>query len=174
MAWLYHKYSFLLTLAAVGALVGSMVAEYIFEMQPCLLCVYQRYFWIGLLVFSVFFSSKRHGNTARRKLFLGCYCLALGIFSNYQVLVEEKILPAPQACRSQIPLNLSADDMWDHLQKAPVRPPCDQESRKFFGLSLAAYSGLIALVLAFLGFLGWIYDPQRIRKNRRLRHASSR
>lgn len=143
---------------AVFLIISAFVIEYGFGAKPCHLCWLQRYgHWamagVGLLggllggVLPQLIKPAFFGVVAT-----ALYGLGMGV---YQVLVQYKIIPAPQGCSSaniHIPENVA--DFMAALQNPTVTPPCDKIDFTILGLTLAAWNAvMMAAVLLVLGLI---------------------
>ena len=156
---LINFYHYILLLAALVSLGGAFAAEYIGGIQPCLLCLYHRYAWGGLCIVVLMihiFKSKKMALVA------GVYCLGMCALSTYQVLVEEKYIKPHEACKiaSSKSKPQTAEELWRSMDDKPLAP-CDQKPVKWGGLSMAAYSGFLSVILSILCFLSWFYCPRK-------------
>lgn len=156
MALPLHKQVLLSGVFALLLIVAAFVLEYGFNAKPCHLCWMQRYgHWVmagfglvgGLLGAMV--------PLVARLGFLGVVGAALyGLWTGvYQVLVQFKIVPAPQGCSSAnmaIPTNV--EDFMAALQNPIVAPPCDKIDFTILGLTLAAWNAIIMAVMLVVLF----------------------
>jgi disulfide bond formation protein DsbB len=156
----WRSYAVISFMVSFMAICSAFIAQYFFDVQPCLICIYQRYMWGGMMIIALLFLIFSKKNSYQTVV-LASLAFSICLLSNYQVLIEEKILPAPQACRSLVAANLSACELIDSFQSTPNRPPCDKEPYRVFGLSFAAYGGISAAILSFIGFFVWFKTPKK-------------
>jgi len=139
----------ILLLAASVALISAYVAQYVFDYQPCILCLYQRppfFAIIGCAALGlIFFRSAKSQKiiTFACAIFLLINCA----IAFYQVGVEKKIFKGPSTCSSQ---NLNNIDNLEDLKTALLKTKavrCDEPSFVFLGLSMAAWNFFYCLTL---------------------------
>ncbi|RZB12953.1 disulfide bond formation protein B [Ehrlichia minasensis] len=134
----------LLFIASVVALSVAYIAQYLFGMLPCKLCLYERipYFInIGLFVVYLFKPSKI-------VFFVMCLCYMCNIFiSGYHVALEHGWVADIVGCTDNAQ-SLSFDDIKNSLLDVNVVVSCARPSVVFMGLSIAECN-LIYCVLCF-------------------------
>jgi disulfide bond formation protein DsbB len=147
---------FLIAAGAVslGAAFGS---QYFGGLQPCVLCIYQRYPYgvviaLGVLMLLVWRQPKFAGGLA--------LLAAIALFVDagiaaFHVGVEQQWWQGTTACSNTIDPNLTLEELKKALQEAPV-VDCQKPAFVLFGISMAGYnflyasiSGIIATVPAF-------------------------
>jgi disulfide bond formation protein DsbB len=85
--------------SAFLALSTSYISEYIFDYQPCILCLYQRKpFWIILIVSSIIFFAKQRNFLKIAILICGIGFLTNFAISFYHSGVELKWFDGPKNC----------------------------------------------------------------------------
>ncbi|MGK9170977.1 disulfide bond formation protein B [Inquilinus limosus] len=133
--------------AALGIVVlGTVLAsQYLGGLQPCELCLYQRWPWGAAIVLGVLAAAIR---PARRVLVLlaGAVILLGGLLAAYHAGVEYGWFPGFTACTSAISLgNGDVSALRDQLLNAPV-VRCDVPGFVLFGISMAGYNAILSLV----------------------------
>ena len=149
--------------AALGVVVlGTVLAsQYLGGLQPCELCLYQRWPWGAAIVLGLLAAVIR---PARRALLLlaGLVILLGGLLAVYHAGVEYGWFPGFTACTSAISLG-SGDvaALRDQLLNAPV-VRCDVPGFVLFGISMAGYNAILSLI-AGLVLLAAAIRPDRRR-----------
>jgi len=148
-----------LFLIAVGVLSlgAAFASQYIGGLQPCVLCIYQRYPYgvviaLGLLVLLAW----RRPRMAAGLTLLAAIALFVDAgIAAFHVGVEQQWWQGTTACSNTIDPNLSLEELKKALQEAPV-VDCQKPAFVLFGISMAGYNflyasiaGVIATVLAF-------------------------
>jgi disulfide bond formation protein DsbB len=138
---------------SLGAAFGS---QYLGGLQPCILCIYQRYPYgvvIALGVLLALFSRQRGLAVTITALAAIALFIDAGIAA-FHVGVEQHWWEGTKACESLIDPTLSVEDLAKALQEAPV-VACDKPAFVLFGISMAGYNflyaaaaGIIASILA--------------------------
>jgi disulfide bond formation protein DsbB len=134
--------------ASVAALLGAWAGQYVFGLQPCILCLYQRipFMVAGLAAAtSLLFST----NSPLRAILLGVCALsfATGVaLASFHVGVEQGWWAGTEACggRPAGPASLAALRAGEATEALRA---CNEVDWTFAGLSLAAwnvaYSGML-------------------------------
>lgn len=164
-----NRYQFAVLIMTVCslALTSAWVAEYVFGLLACPLCLYQRYYYIAAictLAIHLFFLGGRYSAPTfmiTSLILLGCALTAV-----YQVGVENHWIEVPEICTAQIRAN-SAEELKNLIYaQSPIS--CDEVQFSLFGLSMAAYNAMLAFGLGCLCLLGIsINDEKKKRFARR-------
>jgi disulfide bond formation protein DsbB len=146
-------------LAASFAILGATFAlQYLAALEPCPLCVYQRYPYAVTLGLSAV-ALALTGRTPLAGPYFGPALTALcGIaftagagIAAYHVGVEQGWFQASKACTSPAFGSADIEDMMAQLKATPVAR-CDQVAWSLFGVSLAGYNLIASAALAGLSF----------------------
>lgn len=136
-----------ISLAALGAVY---VAQYGFNLQPCVLCLYQRWPYrmvAGVGVFA-FILAPRLTVLAWATLWIAPLAYVVGAaIALFQVGVEQHWWRGTDSCVGADLSNLSAAEMLMRINAAPL-VRCDEIQFELFGISMAGYNGLLSLGLA--------------------------
>lgn len=132
--------------AALGVVVlGTVFAsQYLGGLQPCELCLYQRWPWAVAIVLGVLAAVIRPA----RRLFLGLAGLVIllgGILAAYHAGVEYGWWPGFTACTSALSTGGDVASLRDQLLAAPV-VRCDVPGFVLFGISMAGYNAILSVV----------------------------
>lgn len=141
----------LVTIASLASLAIALASQYWGGLQPCILCIYQRYPYgvaaalgvIGLIV---------AGRPGLLRLVLLLATLAFFVdagIAAFHVGVEQHWWAGTSECGSTLGPNLTAEEL---LNQPMVR--CDEPAWELFGISMAGYNFLYAALcgLATLWF----------------------
>ncbi|NIZ12683.1 disulfide bond formation protein B [Phaeobacter sp. HF9A] len=142
---------FLVLLAAAGSaalLLGAFGFQYIGDMAPCKMCLWQRYphgVAIGIGVLAL--------------LIPGAFLPYLGALAAltsagigaFHAGVEQGWWPGPTTCTSGPISGLSADELMNQIMNAPL-VRWDEIAWQMFGLSMAGWNAVISLALAAIWF----------------------
>jgi len=156
----------LLALASVAILLAVLALQYLGDLPPCPLCVWQRWPYVGVALLGLI------GWRWQPRPLLGVMALLLltttGIGA-YHVGVEQGWWALPAGCAAGTEAQ-SIEDLKRLLAAAP--PACDQIAFTFLGLSLAGWNVVAGIALAAyaaaaaLG-LGWRTGQDRAALSRR-------
>lgn len=145
---------FLLT-ASIIALTSAYISQFIFNYQPCILCLYQRKPFFAVIALTtlalLFFKSEKFCKIA---FFTSVIFLIINsAIATYHVGVEQKIFKGPSTCSSQ---NLNEIDNIEELKTALLHTKavrCDEPQFFFMKLSMAAWNAIYCAALALAAFL---------------------
>jgi disulfide bond formation protein DsbB len=137
-----------LAAGAIGALGAALFMQHGMGVQPCILCIYQRWPYViagALALLALVFGRHR----SLRVVLLGLAGLTLladtGI-AVFQVGVEHHWWTGTPGC-SVPPPAATIEELRARLMEQPV-VPCDEVSWSLFGISLAGYNVVLTLALA--------------------------
>jgi disulfide bond formation protein DsbB len=140
-------------LLAAAAILTALGSQHLGGLQPCELCLEQRYAYyagVPLLFFALVTLSAGHVRTAVFLFVLVSLAFmgntALGV---YHAGVEWQFWPGPAACTGSQQLTTNAGNLLDALQQTNV-VRCDQAAWRMFGLSMAGWNAIASLLIAFL------------------------
>jgi disulfide bond formation protein DsbB len=145
----------LVTLLAFAALCVAWLAQYGFGLAPCELCYFQRYgYWtaIALGLIATFFSRRAKA----RKFWLTLTGLALlGVvgIAGFHVGVEQGWWQGSSACVGESTAGMTTEELTQAIMNAPVTR-CDEPAFVLFGISMAGYDAIYAVLLAWFTFWG--------------------
>lgn len=145
----------LATLGSVVMLGGAFGFQYIFGMQPCHLCLLQRWPHAAAIAIGIvtLILSWRWLN------WLGALAAAttsgIGI---YHTGVERGWFTGPASCTSNMPTQgMSAQDLLNNIMSAPIAR-CDQTGAEtFLHLSMASWNAILSAILVLI----WIAAARR-------------
>ena len=144
----------LILAASLGALASAMVAEYVFDLPPCPLCVYQRWPYVAtaLLAALAMATATRGRWPALLVGLAGLVFAGESALAFYHVGVEQGWFEGLAACAGvgETPDTLEA--LRAQLLEGPPPPRCDEPAWTLFGVSMAGYNVIYAAV--FAGFSG--------------------
>ena len=130
---------------SVLVLASALASQYLGGLQPCELCLWQRWPWLAAAVLGV--ASTLLPGSARVLLALGAVALVVGAgIAGFHVGVEQGWWAGTSACGgAATPTDIEA--LRRQLMAAPV-VRCDAPALVVLGLSMAAWNGLVSLATA--------------------------
>ena len=149
-----------LAVAAIAAatLAGAWFFQLVLDIQPCPLCLEQRYAYYLAVPLGVVIAIAAAKDAPRVVVIAGLAILALAAFANaglgaYHSGVEWGFWKGPTECTGPV-VNLgSAGNLLDRLDTVKAIR-CDEVQWRFLGLSLAGYNVLISLLMAAIAAWG--------------------
>ncbi len=135
--------------ASVGALAAAYIAEFVFGLEPCILCLYQRvpYAAAGILAILALGLPPRSGVRTASVALCGAVFLAGAGVAVYHVGVEQHWWTGTAACAGALPAEMTVEALTAQLAAKPPKP-CDQVDWTLFGISFAGYNLMASLALA--------------------------
>ncbi|MBV6633512.1 MAG: disulfide bond formation protein B [Alphaproteobacteria bacterium] len=151
-------------MAGVGALIialfmlgFALISQYAFGLQPCELCVVQRWPWVAVLVLAIGAIATAHHKFAQAMLLL---TIGLALFANtaiagFHVGVEQGWWAGLASCSPALPTGGSIEELRAHLLAAPT-VSCGDVTWSLLGISMAGYNMLISFGLgALMAIKAW-------------------
>ncbi len=149
-----------LAIAVLGAatILGAWYFQYGLGLQPCPLCLEQRYAYYFAIPLAVLVALGVSVGAARKVLVAAFVVIAAGMLWNaglgaYHAGVEWKFWPGPQDCGGALGDLGTAGGLLKQLESIRVIR-CDEVAWSFLGISLAGYNVLISLALAAIAAFG--------------------
>ena len=140
------NWNYILLLISSVSILSALTAEYLFNLQPCELCLKQRnpyYFIIGLILINFFIPI-----SYKIYVFLLIQLSSLyGLFyAVWHVGVENNFLKGPSGCSAGLDMSSNTVDLKEQILSKQVIS-CDEVVWSFFGLSAASINTIILLVI---------------------------
>ena len=136
----------LCALGGAGALGAALVAEHVFGLQPCILCLYERIPYGLVAVIGLFGLVPGAGRGWRWTVSLICGAIMLGSsgLAGFHVGVEQHWWASIEACETgATPATL--EELRARLEST-TRPSCTEIPWSLFGISMAGYNFLFSVV----------------------------
>jgi disulfide bond formation protein DsbB len=147
----------LVFVVASATVVGAWFFQLVVGLQPCPMCLEQRYAYYAIIPLTVLVALGAAKGAPRPLLIAGLVLIALiaagnSIFGVYHAGVEWKFWQGPTDCTGPLVDFGKAGSLLDQLDKVKV-VRCDEVQWRFLGLSLAGYNALISALMAVIA--GW-------------------
>jgi disulfide bond formation protein DsbB len=145
---------------SLGALATAFAGQYLFGLEPCVLCLYERAPWaLAALVAA----AGLVGWSGRRGSVPIALCAAIfaagGALALYHVGVEQHWWGSFAGCGGLPVSGLTPDDLRPESLAGGLKP-CDRVDWRLFGLSLAGYNAIASALLS-LGCLAGLISIRR-------------
>ncbi len=136
--------------ASVAALAAAFFAQYVAGLEPCPLCVWQRYpYGATLLLGAAVLSAAERGRWPAPLIALaGAAFAADAAIAFYHVGVEEGWYEGLAACAAGGGTPATVEQLRAQLLDAPPPPRCDEGAWSLFGVSMAGSNMMYAASLA--------------------------
>lgn len=133
---------------SLGALGAAFAGQYLFGLEPCVLCLYQRVPWAAAALISALALG---GWAGRLRLLAIALCAATfaagGALAFYHVGVEQHWWGSVAGCAGEAVTDLTLDDLRPEALATGLKP-CDRVDWRLFGLSLAGYNVIASALLS--------------------------
>lgn len=145
----FYKNSFLVSLiASMGSLCFVFIAQFGFNLLPCVLCVYQRWPYAFVIVISLaaLVFAKKFGEKLFQLLAALGFAVTAGIGA-FHVGVEQDWWEGMTGCVADTSQSLNITELKAQILSSPI-VKCDEIAWELFGISMAGYNVLLASSLA--------------------------
>jgi disulfide bond formation protein DsbB len=152
------RYAALIAAIAALTLAGAWFFQLVLGLQPCPLCLEQRYAYYLAVPLAIVVAVAAARDAPRSLIYAGLFALLLAALASavlgaYHSGVEWKWWPGPTDCSGPVGNLGSAGDLLSRLDTVKV-VRCDEVQWRFLGLSMAGYNVLISLLMALLALFG--------------------
>ena len=162
-AWRPYLAPALVVLVSIGALAVALTAQYQGGLLPCVLCLWQRWCYVGAIAFGVGgLAGARNARVREGMLFLAGLAFLCGLaVAGFHVGVEQGWWEGSQTCQGANFSELnSRAAIKDAILKAPV-VACNDVPWSFAGISIAGFNAIFSLVFGAATFWLTFRRPQR-------------
>jgi disulfide bond formation protein DsbB len=147
-----------ITAIAAATLAGAWFIQLVMGIQPCPLCLEQRYAYYLVVPLGALIALAAAKEAPRAALIAGLAIVAAATLANaglgaYHAGVEWGFWKGPTECTGPVGNLGSAASLLQRLDTVKV-VRCDEVQWKFLGLSLAGYNVLISLAMASIAAWG--------------------
>jgi len=143
----------LIALASAVALSTAFIGQYVFDLPPCDLCIYQRYPYvtaIALCLFTLIPAIQSYAFWAF--IILALFLLMNSGIAAYHVGVEQHWWTGPEGCTAPSDTPDTLEALRAQIAATPIFR-CDEVFFSLFGISMAGYNVFFSLVLAIYAAL---------------------
>lgn len=153
MAWMQRNALWIALLAAAAALAVAFTSQYVFDLWPCVLCLYQRWPYAAIIVLALagITLRKRYG-VAPFLLLAALAFLATAGIGGYHVGVEQGWWEGTAECVGDTAPVSNINDLKAKIMSTPL-VRCDEVAWSLFGISMAGYNVIFAIVMAVFCFV---------------------
>ena len=144
----------LIVAVSLGALAAALASQYWGDLQPCVLCIYQRYAYLGAAAFGLLglIAGPRTGARRAAVALAGLAFLTGAAIAAFHVGVEQQWWRGTAGCHAPaFDPNASIAELRKQLLETRF-VPCDAVPWSLFGVSMAGYNVLASLGLALASF----------------------
>ena len=161
-----RNWHLLLLLISSISIISALVAEYVFNLQPCELCLKQRhpyYFLILICLLLIFFQ-----NNYKLLSYISIQIATIyGLFyAIWHVGVENNLLKGPAGCSSGLELSKDTGDLKTQILSQQVIS-CNDVVWSLFGLSAASINTMVMLFIFFINAI-YIFKYYGFKKEKKI------
>tara|TARA_Y100000590_G_scaffold26442_1_gene29778 strand:- start:2270 stop:2764 length:495 start_codon:yes stop_codon:yes gene_type:complete len=148
MSHLYKYWGIEVFILSILAIFSALIAEHLFNLVPCEMCLHQRYpYYFIIAIFLIFYFIKKTSNILlylliELSVFYGLF------YSIWHVAVEQKILQGPQGCSGRIEKASSTDILKEQILNQSIMD-CSNITWEIFGMSAAIINTILLLIIVF-------------------------
>jgi disulfide bond formation protein DsbB len=145
----YQNLLIFLFLASLVALISAYVSQYVFDLQPCVLCLHQRKpFFASLIISGLFLSLPNLKEYQKLASIITILLIILNLFlAAYHVGVENKIFVGPSTCSNAQAAPNNIEDLKAMIEQTKAIR-CDEPAFVFMNISMAGWNVIYCLFLA--------------------------
>lgn len=146
-----YKYFIYIFLINIFIILSALFIEYILNVKPCVLCIYERYPYYLILLLSALFFLKNNWKSQLMVLIILTSIVSF-FLAGYHVGIENGLINELSSCKTEVSKNMSKDILLKELQ-SKLAPSCKDVDFKLFGLSLASINMIMSLILTILYYI---------------------
>ena len=136
----------IILLISFFAIGSALIAEYLFEIFPCKMCLNQRYPYYFIMIISLIFFFIKKFLYFWKLLLIEC-ALCYGIFyAIWHVGIEQKIFPGLSDCTTSLDHTNSLIELKKQIFNQTIIT-CDEITWTILGLSAATINAFVLLIL---------------------------
>ena len=153
---LFRYWFWIIGILSMVAISSALIAEYIFYLEPCSMCLKQRHPYYFILIIFVLFIVIH--TFPRIWFYLGVQLASIyGLFySIWHVGIEQKILQGPASCSGGLKTSTSAENLKEQIMSKAIIN-CEDVIWSFFGFSAATVN---TFLLFYIFIFNVIYIQQ--------------
>jgi disulfide bond formation protein DsbB len=141
------NYFLAILLINILIILSALFIEFFLKIKPCILCIYQRYTYYIIILFSIIYFLKKDLKILLILLII-CTSLVSIILSVYHVGIETGFIEETMSCKT-LNNNLSKDAILKQFE-SNLASSCKEVNFKLFGFSLASINIILSLILTFI------------------------
>ncbi|MDX1921939.1 MAG: disulfide bond formation protein B [Alphaproteobacteria bacterium] len=150
-------------LVAIAALGAALVAQFVFDLKPCILCLYSRIPYallIPLSLVALLYPEKNHRLflILIMVLFFASFCIAF-----FHIGVEQHWWQLSGGCPVEaLDTTKTSEQMLAELLATPLAP-CDKVAWRLFGISIVIWNAALALAMHDYVLIAFVLHARKAR-----------
>jgi len=152
MNYIIRYWAVIIFILSIFAISSALIAEYIYHILPCQMCLNQRYpYYFIISIYIIFYFFNKTSN-------IWFYVLAeiamlYGLFySVWHVGIEQNLLIGPSSCLGKLEEVDTVGDLKEQILNQEIIN-CNEISWSFFGLSAATLNSFLFLLLLLFNII---------------------
>ena len=153
----FRKSAAVIVFISFIALSAALMSQYVFGLNPCVLCIYQRIPYVFAIAFGLiaYGAARQCKNTTRFFIFLAVFVLFVdSTIAVFHVGVEQKWWEGLSECSVSSGAEMTLEELRQAVLSAPV-VRCDEVAWSLFGISMAGYNALLSFALGVFGSISF-------------------
>lgn len=146
MKILYKNWSIIILLISSFAIGIALIAEYIYYLIPCKMCMYERYQYYGLIIISLIFIISKNQNNIIFYFLIEIFLLLGILLSLWHIGIENNLISGPKGCSAPIENIKDKESLKKFILNRPIAS-CNEINWKLLGISIVIYNALLQIVL---------------------------
>ena len=134
-----------------------LIAEFYFNLLPCKLCIYQRFPYISVIIFSLLAVGLGFYDKQRIALFFALIFLVGSLIAFYHSGVEYGLWSYGGCAKQALPGTL---EKFHSSLAHPIPKSCNEIEWTIFSLSISIYNGVLSLALSIIS----LYSAVKLKK----------
>ena len=154
----------IVSILSLVAIIAALIAELIFNLEPCSMCLKQRHPYYFIIITFIIFALLKW----QKKIwfYVGVQLASIyGLFyAFWHVGIENKILPGPSECSAELKLSNNVSELKEQIMSKPVIS-CEEVIWSFFGISAATINAFIVLAIFIINaiYLYKLYGSKKTK-----------
>lgn len=155
MNYILKKWLNIIFLLSVLAISSALIAEFIFDLIPCKICLKQRHTYYAIIILIIiFYLFKQNKNLFL--FILNEIAIFYGLFySIWHVGIEKKIISGPLSCSGTLSKTNSIENLKNQINNQAIIN-CTDVIWSIFGISAATINSILLILILILNSL-YIY-----------------
>lgn len=146
MKFILKRWVALLLILSLIATISALIAEYLFDLAPCKMCLKQRYPYYAIIILILFFYFFRQIKNILLFI-LSELAILYGLFySIWHVGIEQKVLPGPASCSGILSKTNSIQNLKEQINNQSI-VNCTDISWTILSLSAATINSILLLLI---------------------------
>ena len=143
----FIKYwAIILFILSLIAIISALLAEYIFDLTPCKMCLKQRHPYYAIIVILIVFNFFKRRKYILPFVLIQCAILYGLFYSIWHVGIEKKILLGPTSCSGTLLSTNSIQNLKEQINNQAVTN-CSDIIWAIFGFSAATINSILLLLI---------------------------